>query len=283
MDTTVQSLEERAMHLLAGVAVFWSFFIAAGMLVQTFQHMQETAYASAYSAGNYATIAQALPDTHRERMRAQTTPPPSFPTASSTIREDSDSNPHKRRCPRASMALQRGGQNMPEDVRALQQFLAERYAQKTEDLVTGHFGPLTERLLAKFQSEQGLPPVGILGPLTRAAIARHCTDSTATTTPAISTESTQVLKVVPSSGRAPLTTNITVSAGAGYYTLVFGDGATTTVAIPSIQCVSAPCNPPSQTVVHTYQNVGVYTATLTSGAGAIIGSTTITVRNSRSQ
>lgn len=60
---------------------------------------------------------------------------------------------------------QTGGQ-----VSQLQQFLNSRYGQP----VTGQFGPTTQANVMRFQREQGLSPVGIVGPYTRAAITRTC-------------------------------------------------------------------------------------------------------------
>lgn len=56
----------------------------------------------------------------------------------------------------------------------LQRFLAARYGLNQNDVVTGYFGPLTQSYVMAFQREQGLDQVGIVGPLTRAAIWNLC-------------------------------------------------------------------------------------------------------------
>lgn len=276
-------LEQKAMRLLAGTAVFWSFFVATAIgahaVQNAFAYANEPFVQAEAIDRQSAAVANALRARHTER--------PPFPHATSTASESATTtratsttpraNTHEfkpKHCPNPTATLKRGGQNMPAQVLELQKFLAERYAQRTEDLVTGHFGPLTERLLARFQGEQGLPPVGMLGPLTRAAIFRTCGEGGGTGGTATATTTT--FTATSTTGVAPLTTTFTVTGAAGNYLLVFGDGATTTVPVPAIQCVTTPCNPPSQTVTHVYQNAGTFSAVL-SKESATVGTTTITV------
>src|SRR5947209_6981630 len=57
-----------------------------------------------------------------------------------------------------------------DDVKEIQTFLATKYSIPTDTLVTGYFGPLTESLIMRFQTDNELESVGIVGPMTRAAI-----------------------------------------------------------------------------------------------------------------
>ncbi|MBU6431100.1 peptidoglycan-binding protein, partial [Patescibacteria group bacterium] len=61
--------------------------------------------------------------------------------------------------------LSRGSRG--EDVRNLQKLLAQDKTIYPEGLVTGVFGPATEKAVKKFQIKYNLPPVGAIGPLTR--------------------------------------------------------------------------------------------------------------------
>lgn len=57
-----------------------------------------------------------------------------------------------------------------EDVEELQEFLSDFADIYPEGLVTGYFGPLTERAVERFQERYGLERVGIVGPRTRARL-----------------------------------------------------------------------------------------------------------------
>src|SRR5262249_46912834 len=59
-------------------------------------------------------------------------------------------------------------------VTELQKFLTDYYDLNPADYVTGSFGRLTYNNVVKLQREQALPAYGIVGSLTRAAIARVC-------------------------------------------------------------------------------------------------------------
>ena len=64
--------------------------------------------------------------------------------------------------------LLRGSQN--DEVSTLQAFLAQDPAIYPEGLVTGYFGPATERAVKRFQEKYGIDPIGIVGPKTRAKL-----------------------------------------------------------------------------------------------------------------
>ncbi len=56
------------------------------------------------------------------------------------------------------------------DVSALQTFLASDSSIYPEGLVTGFFGPLTEAAVMRYQTQNGISPVGRVGPITLASI-----------------------------------------------------------------------------------------------------------------
>ena len=57
-----------------------------------------------------------------------------------------------------------------DEVRDLQEFLAEDRDVYPEGLITGFFGPMTENAVRKFQRKHGIESVGEIGPKTRARI-----------------------------------------------------------------------------------------------------------------
>ena len=87
-----------------------------------------------------------------------------------------------------------------EEVRALQEFLASRYGVATSSLVTGYFGPLTRSYVTRFQKENNLPQVGVLGPRTRAVVSALCGTGATVTEP----------RVQPGAGLSPLTCRVEV-------------------------------------------------------------------------
>lgn len=77
------------------------------------------------------------------------------------------------------------------EVSKLQQFLSKDSAVYPEGLVTGYFGSLTEAAVKRWQTKNGIQPVGSAGPVTREAIKR----TTATTAPAL----TPTVTIAPAS------------------------------------------------------------------------------------
>lgn len=57
-----------------------------------------------------------------------------------------------------------------EEVKELQKFLSQYREIYPEGLVTGYFGPLTEKAVKKFQEKNDIPPTGLVGPITREKI-----------------------------------------------------------------------------------------------------------------
>ena len=160
---------------------------------------------------------------------------------------------------------QTGGQ-----VSDLQQFLTDHFGLDGT-LVVGTFGPKTQSYVEQFQTEQGISPVGFVGPQTRAAIAGLCSSMNAP------------LSATPTSGNAPLTVQMhyTLPSPSGSYSLDFGDGQ-------SQQSIPNACagGPNCLFVSHTYSSAGTYTAKLqqTTGGGTntqigtqTLGTATITV------
>ncbi len=56
------------------------------------------------------------------------------------------------------------------DVSSLQTFLAQDSTIYPQGLVTGYFGSLTKAAVARFQTRNGIPSIGRVGPLTLAAL-----------------------------------------------------------------------------------------------------------------
>lgn len=88
-------------------------------------------------------------------------------------------------CPALSTSLQRGMSDATTggQVTELQKFLAAYYGLNEQDVVSGYFGVVTQRAVVRFQTEQGISPIGIVGAQTRAKIASVCAGGSAGTTP----------------------------------------------------------------------------------------------------
>ncbi len=88
-------------------------------------------------------------------------------------------------CPQLSQTMVRGardsGTNPQGQVTQLQSFLADYYNIDPQEIATGYFGRITQGYVIQFQKEQGLPSFGIAGQLTRAAIAKVCSQTPTTT------------------------------------------------------------------------------------------------------
>lgn len=70
------------------------------------------------------------------------------------------------------------------EVAQLQAYLATDKSLYPEGLVTGYFGPATQRAVKRFQEKQGLPSVGRVGPATRAKLAEVFAKTAPTPAPA---------------------------------------------------------------------------------------------------
>lgn len=100
-------------------------------------------------------------------------------------------------CPQLFVSLQRGSRDTSTggQVSQLQQFLAARYNLSTQTIVTGYFGPITESYVLQFQREQGISPIGIVGPQTRNAVGVTCQSQQPTSPVAPTYQSSVDLKV----------------------------------------------------------------------------------------
>lgn len=86
-------------------------------------------------------------------------------------------------CPHLSTTFKKGyrDKNTNGQVSELQQFLSDYYSVEPTQLISGFFGNTTNGYVKRFQSEQNLPPLGVVGSLTRAAIANVCSTGSDTT------------------------------------------------------------------------------------------------------
>lgn len=193
------------------------------------------------------------------------------------------------------------------DVLAIQKFLVEENLLDEEN-ASGFFGPLTEAALKQWQSAHSLDPVGYAGPRTRAAIA-DCGGSGGPTLvsnqcptvqkPAVcanavsvvsngctvgwqcsvTTMPAQTFTASPRSGPVPLVVRfagVVTSENDGFCegnfcagTLVFGDGTTGAVPLPSAQNSAL-----TYEITHTYRSGGNFVANLYQGAagtGSFVG------------
>lgn len=150
-------------------------------------------------------------------------------------------------CPHILRILSRGSRG--DDVYQLQVFLNQQgYLQSR--LLSGYFGPLTAAAVTKFQAREGLSQVGIVGPLTRAALTWRCEHPN------------KSFSASPTSGPAPL--QVHFSAGrlhsTGTYIVYFGDGTNSgPLQIPSALCAGECAGLDTD---HTYTSAGTYTADL---------------------
>lgn len=78
-------------------------------------------------------------------------------------------------CPRITSSLGIGSRDGATygAVSQLQQYLVQAGVYP-EGQITGYYGPLTARAVARLQAQYGLDPVGVFGPQTRALVARMC-------------------------------------------------------------------------------------------------------------
>jgi PKD repeat protein len=188
-------------------------------------------------------------------------------------------------CPQLSQTLTRGMRDattVPQgQVTELQKFLVDYYDLNPDDYITGYFGRLTQNNVIRFQREQNLPAYGVVGPMTRAAIARVCTGDTIHEPPPVS------FSASPTAGSAPLTVHFfakNLVLGQSYI-VNFGDGNNATQS--AVDCEETTCNQvPFIVTSHTYATAGTYTAQLfthnggPSGPLQLMGTATITATTS---
>ena len=160
-------------------------------------------------------------------------------------------------CPTLTRTLQRGDSDATTggEVSKLQQFLTD-YFQLDGSLVVGVFGPLTESYVKQFQIENGISPVGWVGPQTRAAIEHACDEPLILYT----------FLATPNQGPSPLIVDFSYADPNQnmVYNINFGDGASS----PLVYNVGTDCTIPSDCAprydaFHTYTQNGTYIARLT--------------------
>lgn len=138
------------------------------------------------------------------------------------------------------------------DVSSLQTFLGLP--------ATGYFDATTKQSAASWQAANGVAPaVGYVGPLTRAAILRHCTAGGVR-------DNNVSFTATPTSGTAPLAVAFAASGsdlGKGQYIVDYGDGASSgPVSSYCTTVAGATTTSCSVQAGHTYQSAGAYTAAL---------------------
>jgi len=169
-------------------------------------------------------------------------------------------------CPNLTRSLSRGISG--NDVLRLQTFLARDPFIYPEAVLSGYFGPLTERAVQRWQVKFGVissgPGYGIAGPRTAAAIAVQCAGGSVGL-PEVTVGG--FISVSPIQGAAPLTVNVTAtvntpnSCAAATYTLDYGDGT----APQQIPISAGACATYNQVYPHVYRYGGTYKVTLSAG------------------
>jgi len=183
--------------------------------------------------------------------------------------------------PELTRSLSRGSSG--DDVRKLQEFLAKDKDVYPDGLVTGYFGPLTEKAVKKWQEKQGIDPVGVVGPKTLAAlnqfvvasISQPGTTSPAIPAPAPSTPSSSIITTAPIVGS---TTTISAS------TTLTTPAATSTSAAPTATSTASSSSATTQSAAGT-SSTTTQSVTQTSGgyAGGYTVPTTTTNTSSSTQ
>lgn len=214
-----------------------------------------------------------------QALRAQTSPviPPLPPSPPTGLPDDFGTGATNAGvyCPKLSITLQKGSRDATTggQVSELQTFLTDYYNLDENIVVGGYFGNLTHKYVVQFQTEQGLPALGIVGSLTRAKIASVCGGGTPTPPPPPPPTFPGVtLQVTPQTANT-FVANINVGQWTFYtYEIDWGEGDDTRQTIRSR--VSVVCNsiwtcsaPPAMS--HTYASPGTYNIRLYALKGEI--------------
>lgn len=183
-------------------------------------------------------------------------------------------------CPLAVSSLKKGSSG--DAVSRLQKFLAEDPGVYPEAIVNGTYGSLTEAAVKRWQIKfnivtSGTPDsngFGAVGPRTIATMITQCSGSTQrplAAAPALG----GYISASPIAGYAPLlvsaqiTVNTANVCGGSVYTINYGDGTGNyQITVPPNTCRQI-----TQTLGHTYKDVGSFKLTLSSG----VHSTYVTV------
>lgn len=124
------------------------------------------------SAVSITPTAPTTPTTPTTPAAPVTPATPIIPSNPTTTQKPTVSND----CSVLTLTMQRGARDASYrgQVSALQSYLSNHFGVNSAEIVTGHFGPMTARFVLRLQKEKGLPTTGIVGPLTRSAIASSC-------------------------------------------------------------------------------------------------------------
>ncbi|MBA3733364.1 peptidoglycan-binding protein [Patescibacteria group bacterium] len=143
-------------------------------------------------------------------------------------------------------------------VSSLQQFLGVS--------PTGYFGSITKSAVANWQSSNGLPAVGIVGPRTRAMMPMYkCWENTNVN-----------FSATPTTGAAPLAVTFSANnlTGGNQYIVEYGDGTNSGPLTAVNVCMSIVGNQtgcPRISADHTYKSEGTYTATVSNYYACLYG------------
>lgn len=127
------------------------------------------------STGEYhCHNAKALPQpeepirSHYNESGGTTEPWPAYKNTSPTLPQTVSAPKNSTTATFITYSLSKGMMN--DQVKKLQEILARDPGMYPEGLVTGYFGPATERAVKLFQKKHGLEQVGYIGPKTRALL-----------------------------------------------------------------------------------------------------------------
>ena len=175
-------------------------------------------------------------------------------------------------CPLAGTMLNKGSSG--DAVTRLQRFLAGDPGVYPEAVVSGTYGPLTEVAVKRWQVKfnvvtSGNPDTtgyGAVGPRTIATMITQCPGSTQrpiSAAPALG----GYISASPIIGYAPLLVSVQITVntpnvcGGSVYTINYGDGTGNyQITVPPNTCQQI-----TQTLGHTYKDIGVFRLSLSSG------------------
>ncbi len=193
-------------------------------------------------------------------------------------------------CPLFGKGLTRGASG--DAVTRLQKFLARDPSVYPEGTVNGSYGPSTEVAVKRWQVKfnivtSGTPAstgFGVAGPRTIAAMISQCQGSTQIPTAAAPALG-GFMVVTPISGNVPLVVNVQITVntanvcGGAVYAINYGDGSTPyQISVPANNCQQS-----TQNIAHTYQSVGNFQLSLSSGQHKTYATVSVFPRGTASQ
>lgn len=151
--------------------------------------------------------------------------------------------------------LQRGMRG--KDVKILQEFLKQSPEIYPQGLVTGYFGPLTEMAVKRLQESQGIEPVGIVGPKTKAKLNELVVETGFSVG-----GGGQVISATPATPVSPGGNgNLTSPATPATFAVPGGSVNSTTPATPATPAIPATTTPQSDQSTSTPRGNGPPTPT----------------------